>query len=184
MCRAIATRLDAHCASVLFQSAEGAQWLFTGGYGSQLDVQNNPNVDQAMMSRLYRMINNLELREIELLERRFTRSNERVAPSLVHLDRAFCSSEWDQIFPNYTLQSTTAGISDHCPLLLNLGSNCMGRRRFHFESFCPKLQGFMEVVAQAWHATDMATHLIQRLAEKLKATSRALEAWRERCLPS
>ena len=40
--------------------------------------------------------------------------------------------------------------SDHCPLLLGLQDNNPGRRRFHFESFWPKLDGFQEAVSSAW----------------------------------
>ena len=45
-----------------------------------------------MMGRFRRLINELELQELELLGRRFTWSNERDAPTLVRLDRVLCSS--------------------------------------------------------------------------------------------
>lgn len=51
--------------------------------------KSNPNVDRAMMGCFRRLIDDLELKEIQLLGRRFTWSNEHSAPTLVRLDRVF-----------------------------------------------------------------------------------------------
>ncbi|KAJ1255933.1 hypothetical protein BS78_K130600 [Paspalum vaginatum] len=97
--------------------------------------KNNNNLNRAMMGRFRCFLDNLELKEITLLGRKFTWSNERDNPTLVRLDRAFCSVEWEDIFLDDVLQSATAGVSDHCPLLLGLQVCTKGKRRFHFESF-------------------------------------------------
>jgi hypothetical protein len=47
--------------------------------------------------------------------------------------------EWDGIFPESILQSTTAGVSDHCPLILGLKVHTGGKLQFHFESFWTKV---------------------------------------------
>jgi hypothetical protein len=39
---------------------------------------------------------------------------------------------------------------DHCPLILGLHDNTSGKRRFHFEAFWTKLEGFNDVVQTAW----------------------------------
>lgn len=125
----------------------------------------------------------LELREIELLGRRFLWCNERATPTLVRLDRVFCTMTWDAAFPNNLLQSTAAGISDHYPLVLNLSANKWGKCRFHFESFWPKLPRFEEMVMQAWNIADSGsspTYPVDRLASKLVTTSRALQSWRSK----
>ena len=147
-----------------FVLEDGNEWWFTGVYGPHLDADKlqflqelrdirsacpgpwliggdfnliyrsadkNPYVDQAMMGRFRRLI------------------NERDSPTLVRLDRVLCSSSWEQLFPESLLQSTAAGISDHCPLILGLRDNACCRGRFHFESFWPSLDGFKEVVANA-----------------------------------
>lgn len=134
------------------------------------------------MGRFRRAINDLELKEIELLGRRFTWSNERTVPTLVRLDRVFYTSAWEAAFPNHLLTSTAAGISDHCPLVLSLHNNEPGKRRFHFESFWPQLDGFNETVAQAWNAapTQAPANPLDRLASKLINTSRALQSWSQK----
>uniref|UniRef100_A0A0A9CA11 Endonuclease/exonuclease/phosphatase domain-containing protein n=1 Tax=Arundo donax TaxID=35708 RepID=A0A0A9CA11_ARUDO len=55
-----------------------------------------------------------------LLGRKYTWSNERRSPTLVRLDRVFCSSDWEDIFPDSLLQSAASVVSDHCPLVLGL----------------------------------------------------------------
>lgn len=144
--------------------------------------KNNTNINRAMMGWFRRALNDLELKEIDLLGRKYTWSNERAAPMLVRLDRAFWSSSWEAIFPNHLLQSTVAGISDHCPLVLNLHSNGPGKRRFHFESYWPQLEGFTEAVTQAWNSTtiDAQACPAERLACKLLSTSRALQPWSQK----
>jgi endonuclease/exonuclease/phosphatase family metal-dependent hydrolase len=74
-----------------------------------------------MMGRFRRLLNELELVEIDLLGRQFTWSNEREAPTLVRLDRVFVTTDWDQLFPDCILQALASSISDHCPLLLGEG---------------------------------------------------------------
>lgn len=157
-------------------------WLITGDFNLiyRAEDKNNTNVDRAMMGRFRRLLNDVELREIELLGRRYTWSNERTAPTLVRLDRAFCTADWENVFPDHMLHSTAAGISDHCPLLLNLRARNRGMRRFHFESFWPQLEGFYEVVHQAWTAAGTAGLPLQQLVEKFRATSRALQSWSQK----
>jgi hypothetical protein len=52
------------------------------------------------------------------------------------------------------LQSAASEDSDHCPLLLGLKDNMTGKRRFYFEVFWPKLDGFLEAVEGAWNSVQ------------------------------
>lgn len=60
-------------------------WLLPGDFNLiyRSEDKNNANINRAMMGRFKRLLNDLELREIELLGRRFTWSNERTTPTLV-----------------------------------------------------------------------------------------------------
>lgn len=128
-----------------------------------------------------RFIDAVELQEIPMLGRKYTWSNESEAPTLVRLDRVFCMAEWD-IFPDYLLQSAATMISDHCPLILGLRDNTRGKQRFHFESFWPKLDGFLHVVQAAWSALVAATCPFECLSVKYKRVSRALQSWGQRSM--
>ena len=100
----------------------------------QAEDKNNTNLDRAMMGRFRRFLNEVEVKEIPLLGRKYTWSNERSSPTLVRLDRAFCCVNWDEVSPDAVLQSTASVVSDHCPLVLGMKVASAGKRRFHFES--------------------------------------------------
>jgi hypothetical protein len=85
--------------------------------------------------------------------------------------------EWDQLFLDCILLSLTSMISDHCPLLLGLHEFTQGKRRFHFESFWPHLEGFLEEVARSWDQSVEASCPLQVLANKLKRLSCHLQSW-------
>ena len=83
------------------------------------------------------------------------------------------------LFPN-VLQSTASQDSDHCPLILGLRDNNSGRRRFHFESFWTKLEGFQDIVLAAWNSFESATCPFKTLEMKLQGTAKSLQAWSEK----
>jgi exonuclease III len=130
--------------------------------------KSNVNMDRAMMGHFRRLLNDVELSEVDLMDMRFTWSNEREAPTLVRLDRVFVSEGWDQLFLDCVLQSSASDVFDHCPLLLGLQEFTMGKRRFHFESFWPKLGGFLEEVKSSWDQPSEVACPLQRLADKYK----------------
>jgi len=127
-------------------------WVLVGDFNLiyKEEDKNNDNYNRAMMGRFRRLINDLAIKEIPLHGRKYTWSNQQNNPTLVKLDRVFCSVDWEDLFPNCLLQSMASEDSDHCPLLLGLQDNKSGRRRFHFEAFWPKLEGFQGTIADAW----------------------------------
>lgn len=56
----------------------------------------------------------------------------------------------------------------------------MGKKRFHFEPFWPTIEGFEEVVRQAWTSTTHTGYAVERLDAKIRATARALQAWSQK----
>jgi hypothetical protein len=66
-----------------------------------------------MMGRFRRFLDEVEVKEIPLLGRKYTWSNERSSPTLVRLDQAFCCVNWEEIFRDAVLQSTASVVSDH-----------------------------------------------------------------------
>lgn len=148
-------------------------WAIGGDFNLiyQAEDKSNGNLDRAMMGRFRRFLGDLELHEIALLGRKFTWSNERTAPTLVRLDRVFVTEDWKQAFPDCLLQSSATMISDHCPLLLGLRECTQGKRRFHFESYWPRLDGFAEEVTHSWNQPVAAACPLQILVDKLKRLS-------------
>lgn len=157
-------------------------WVIAGDFNLiyKDEDKNNSNYNRAMMGRFRRLINDLALKEIPLHGRKFTWSNHQDSPTLVKLDRVLCSVDWEELFPNCLLQSMATDDSDHCPLLLGLHDNKTGRRRFHFESFWPKLEGFHEAVAAAWTSVPASSCPFSTLDQKFKAVTKGLQSWSDK----
>jgi hypothetical protein len=83
------------------------------------------------------------------------------------------------MFPN-VLQSAASLDSDHCPLILGLRDNKFGKRRFHFESFWTKIEGFHETVQAAWDSVETGSSPFLTLDMKLKVTTKRLQGWSEK----
>jgi len=132
------------------------------------------------MGRFCRFVNDLELKEIPLLGRRYTWSNERYSPALVKLDRVLCTNDWEDIYMESLLQSHATEMSDHCPLILGLREGSRGKKRFHFESFWPKLAGFYETVKQSWDEQVLCNYPFERTSIKLKRLTRTLQSWSQK----
>lgn len=101
----------------------------------------------------------MELKEILRLGRRYTWSNEHEVPALVKLDRVLCTADREELFSYCILQCQATEISDHCPLVLGLREGIHGKRRFHFESYWMKLDGFHDVVIGSWEEPIAASCL-------------------------
>jgi hypothetical protein len=101
-----------------------------------------------MMGCFRRFIDDMAIKEIPLHGQKYTWTSTSmgVSPTLDTLDRVFCSIDWEQQFPDYLLNSAALDDSDHCPLVLGLKDNQQGKRRFYFESFWPKFEGFHDAV--------------------------------------
>jgi hypothetical protein len=71
-------------------------------------------------------------------------------------------------------------VADHCPLLLDCTTPSAGRKRFLFERFWLKLEGFSEVVQSAWGVIERDPDPFRRLTAKLKRTARSLMSWSDK----
>jgi exonuclease III len=154
-------------------------WLVAGDFNLiyRDEDKNNSNLNRAMMGRFRKLINDLALKELHLHGRKFTWSNHQDSPTLVRLDRVLCLVDWEDIFPNCLLHSTASDDSDRCPLLLGLRDNMRGQRRFHFESFWPKLDGFHDVVTSAWTSVPSGACPFITIERKLSAVNKSLQSW-------
>ncbi|XP_073353714.1 uncharacterized protein [Aegilops tauschii subsp. strangulata] len=74
----------------------------------------------------------------------------------------------------HCLASTT---SYHCPLVVGCTPRSRAPRRFHFERFWPKLEGFQTVVTGAWASVPPDPDPFRRIYARLKATAKHLQSW-------
>jgi endonuclease/exonuclease/phosphatase family metal-dependent hydrolase len=100
--------------------SDGTRWLILGDFNLIYKARgkNNHNLNLNLMSRFRRTIDFCQIKEISLINRKYTRSNERRHPTLVRLDRVFCNQSWDMAFDACSLHALSSSHSGHCPLLL------------------------------------------------------------------
>lgn len=96
---------------------------------------------------------------------------------MAKLDRVLYNEAWDVAFPGCMLQALSSEVSDHCPMLLTCDASFKHCRRFRFENFWPRLEGFSETVTAAWQRTCSSSDPIARFMEKLRHTARDLRSW-------
>jgi hypothetical protein len=77
----------------LLKSHALASWLILGDFNLiYLDAdKNNDKVNRRMMLRFRRALNHLEVKEIQLVDRKYTWSNSQQLPTMSRIDRAFCT---------------------------------------------------------------------------------------------
>lgn len=72
--------------------------------------------------------------------------------------------------------------SDHCPLFIDCTAHSNIAKRFHFERYWPKLDGYLDVVAEAWNSIHPDPDPFRRIYARHKATARRLRSWGTRTL--
>jgi hypothetical protein len=127
-------------------------WMIIGDFNMILRAseKNNENLDRNMKARFRTFVENHELRDLYMHGRLFTWSNERQTPTMSKLDRALVSIDWQIMYPDSLLQALSSSISDHTPLHLSLNACHRTKKRFKFEMFWLKLDGFDDVVKEGW----------------------------------
>lgn len=164
------------------RAAHPGPWALCGDFNMiyRDEDKNNGNLNRRMMGRFRRFLNDCELKEIYLHGRCYTWSNERQTPTLVRLDRVFVTAAWEELHSSCSLRCLATVVADHCPLLLDCTTQSTGRKRFQFERFWLKLDGFSEVVQSAWEVIEGDPDPFRRLTAKLKRTARSLMSWSDK----
>jgi hypothetical protein len=93
------------------------------------------------------------LLEINLLGRCFTWSDNQENLILSHIDRIFCSVEYDKKFPLVTTKALPRNPSDHVLILWeSRQGNNIKKPRFKFENRWLQDEEFASVVEKAWNS--------------------------------
>lgn len=153
-------------------------WMLCGDFNLILCAEDKStgNLNRRMMGKFRRLVNDLALKEVYLNGRRYTWSNEQSPPTLVHLDRVMCTSDWDDAHGECHLRCLASVVSDHCPLLLDCAPTPVMHRRFHFEDHWMRMDRFHDTVTTAWDSVHDPDPF-RRLMLRLQATARSLTSW-------
>jgi hypothetical protein len=123
------------------------------------------------------IIDNFDLRDIELNGRQFTWGNSLPNPTNEKLDRVLMSTEWEVKYPLVSDQALDRGISDHMPLYIDTRSLIFsgGSKPFRFELSWFAHEDFFEKVVDMWNKPIKGNNSVQRWNLKLGALRSFLE---------
>jgi exonuclease III len=154
-------------------------WMVLGDFNLIMyaSEKSNDNLDRAMMARFRRFAQCLELRDLYMHGRKFTWSNERELPTMTRIDRALVSIDWDLQYPDVLMQALSSTLSDHAPLHISLSAALRPKRRFRFELFWLKIEGFDHAVKEAWVCDQSIVDPFRRLDALFRNAAEALQAW-------
>jgi hypothetical protein len=154
-------------------------WAVAGDFNLIKDARdkNNPRLNRRAMDMFRRCLNDLELRECNLLGRRYTWSNERSEPTLAKLDHWFGSVQWDELHLGAMLSALSSSLSDHCPILMSTAVALSTKKRFRFERFWLKLPGFQDAVQELWGSQPISLNPFRNFEQKLQKLARGLQRW-------
>jgi hypothetical protein len=161
-------------------------WLVMGDFNLiYLDQdKSNGRLNRRMMTRFTITLNHMEVREVPLLGRCFTWSNDHASPTMSKIDRVFCTVPWEEIHLHLVLHSLSASVSDHCPLMLRSQEQFPHPPIFRFEAHWPLMPGFAECVNQAWSKPIQSQHnTLMNLHIKMARTATSLSSWARQLIP-
>jgi hypothetical protein len=140
--------------------------------------KNNTRVNRWLMNRFRKTLNNLEVKEIHLIGKRYTWCNRQVGPIMSRIGRVFCFIIWEDQFSNPIVQPLSSSVSDHNPLLLTPLTSPIFTPRFKFEAYWPDRAGFQDCVKEAWtRSVPPQLNPMSVLHIKLSRTTKALKSW-------
>jgi hypothetical protein len=141
--------------------------------------KNNDRFEERWPFLFNAVIDSLDLHEMEMSGRKFTWANSRRVPTYERLDRVLVNTDWEQKFPLATVEALNREISDHTPLLLNLGGKTKSKKQppFKFELGWLLKDSFFEVVSEVWKKENRGTTPMQRWQNKMRRLRQFLREW-------
>jgi endonuclease/exonuclease/phosphatase family metal-dependent hydrolase len=129
-----------------------SSWLLMGDFNLIYRVcdKTNHRLNQRLMSQFRTVLEELELKELHLHNRRFTWSSGTANPTLSKIDHVFMSKEWELAIPDCYLQALSTSASDYCPMLISCTPFARKYHGFRFEPSWLHMPGFHELVHQSW----------------------------------
>ena len=95
------------------------------------------------------------------------------------LDRALINAQWLFFFPFSKVEFLPPGVSDHCPIIVQLSHQTYSPPRpFKFFNFWARHSGFLQTVKASWELPVVGTPMIV-LQKKLKRLKDSLKAFNQ-----
>jgi endonuclease/exonuclease/phosphatase family metal-dependent hydrolase len=111
-------------------------WILMGDFNLIYRAcdKSNSQVNRRLISASWAVLEDLEIKELQLHGRCFTWSSGTANPTLSKIDHVFVSKEWELFNPHCYLQALSSSVSDHCPLLITCTPFAKRYKGFRFEA--------------------------------------------------
>ena len=93
------------------------------------------------------------------------------------LDRFLISDQWEDHFSAITQFALPRLVSNHSPIVLEVGDFSSGKTPFRFENMWLKIDGFKDLVRSWWNGYSVEGYNSHCIAEKLKVLKKDLKNW-------
>ena len=127
------------------------------------------------MEKFFEFIEDLNLVDLPLEGGSYTWSSGTDQPAMSRIDRALVTPDWEDHFPDVIQRILLCPISDHSPILLEVGEMARGKSLFKFENMWLKMEVFVYRVQSWWNSFVGTPSSV--LAKKLKALKEDIEQW-------
>lgn len=140
--------------------------------------KSNGKINHSWSDKFNAWIRIWSLLEIRMSGRQFTWANNQENLIMSTIDRIFCTTELDVVFPLSNSQALPRTGSDHTPILWNSGIDCPPRKTsFKFEKWWLLQEEFEELVIKNWSAPIKSTTPIDIWQEKTRRFRKFSKGW-------
>jgi hypothetical protein len=123
-------------------------------------------------------VNKFGLVELKNSARAFTWTNNQEFPIMVAIDKILCTTSFEQKFPLSFVSTKARAISDHIPLILNLGIREVKKPRlFRFKKWWLEQPDFKELVAKTWATPCAFTDALDVWQFKIRLLRKKAKGW-------
>ena len=117
--------------------------------------KSNGNINHLWADKFNAWVEIWSLLEIRMSGRKFTWANNQENNIMTTIDRIFCTTELEAMFPLCTSQALPRIGSDHTPLVLDTGARAPSNPKpFRFEKWWLSQPGFHQMVTEAWNSVS------------------------------
>ena len=154
-------------------------WCLGGDFNAVRFPEEGRNAPRltAEMRRFSEVIGELGLRDFPLSRGPFTWIGGLNSQAASRLDRFLISDQWEDHFSTITQSALPRLVSDHNPIVLEVGGFSSGKSPFRFENMWLKIDGFKDLVRSWWNGYSVEGYSSHCIAEKLKALKKDLKKW-------
>ena len=129
------------------------------------------------MRRFSEVIRDLGLRDFPLTGGHFTWIGGLNSQTASRLDHFLVSDQWKDHFSAITQSTLPRLVSDHNPIVLEVGGFSLGKSLFRFENTWLKIEGFKDLVRSWWNGYFVEGYSSHCIVEKLKTLKKDLKKW-------